>query len=89
LKQAPQLREELTAIFETEHSKETGQAAIEDWQQRVRASGLRCFDGFLTTLGNWLEEITNYFVSRLTSGFVEGFNNKIKVLKRRCYGLQI
>ena len=23
----------------------------------------------------------------LTSGFVEGFNNKLKVLKRRCYGL--
>jgi transposase len=21
------------------------------------------------------------------SGFVEGFNNKVKVLKRRCYGL--
>ncbi|MFT4694091.1 MAG: transposase [Francisella sp.] len=22
-----------------------------------------------------------------TSGFVEGFNNKIKVIKRRCYGI--
>ena len=87
LKQAHQLREELTAIFETEQSKESGQAAIEDWQKRVRESGLRCFDSFLKTLGNWMEGITNYFVSRLTSGFVEGFNNKIKVLKRRCYGI--
>lgn len=87
LKQAHQLREELTAIFETEQSKESGQAAIEDWQKRVRESGLRCFDGFQKTLGNWMNEITNYFVSRLTSGFVEGFNNKIKVLKRRCYGI--
>jgi len=87
LKQAHQLREELTAIFETEQSKESGQAAIEDWQNRVRESGLRCFDSFLKTLGNWMDEITNYFVSRLTSGFVEGFNNKIKVLKRRCYGI--
>ncbi|MEE4376289.1 MAG: transposase, partial [Candidatus Competibacteraceae bacterium] len=34
-----------------------------------------------------LDEITNYFLDRQTSGFVEGFNNKIKVLKRRCYGL--
>ncbi|MFN0086322.1 MAG: ISL3 family transposase [Blastocatellia bacterium] len=87
LKQAYELREELTAIFETEHSKESGQGAIEDWQERVRRSGLRCFDSFLKTLGNWMNEITNYFVSRLTSGFVEGFNNKIKVLKRRCYGI--
>jgi len=38
-------------------------------------------------LANWLNEITNYFVSRLTSGFVEGFKNKVKVLKRRCYGM--
>jgi transposase len=87
VKQAHQLREELTAIFETEQRKESGQAAMEDWQKRVRESGLRCFDSFLTTLGYWMEEITNYFVSRLRSGFVEGFNNKIKVLKRRCYGI--
>jgi transposase len=31
------------------------------------------------------EEILNYFVERETSGFVEGFNNRLKVLKRRCY----
>jgi transposase len=31
--------------------------------------------------------LTNYFLDRLTSGFVEGFNNKLKVLKRRCYGI--
>jgi transposase len=87
LKQAYDLREELTAIFEADHSPESGRAAIEDWQERVRQSRLRCFDSFLTTLGNWMNEITNYFVSRLSSGFVEGFNNKIKVLKRRCYGI--
>ncbi len=87
LKQAYELREELTGIFEAEHDKQSGQVAIEDWQKRVRESGLRCFESFLTTLGNWMDEITNYFLSRLTSGFVEGFNNKIKVLKRRCYGI--
>lgn len=87
LQQAHELREELTTIFETKQSKESGRAAIEDWQKRVRESGLRCFDSFLKTLSNWMEEITNYFVSRLTSGFVEGFNNQLKVLKRRCYGI--
>jgi len=44
-------------------------------------------DGFLTTVANWREEITNYFLQRQSSGFVEGLNNKLKVLKRRCYGL--
>jgi transposase len=87
LKQAYQLREELTAIFETAHSKASGAAALKRWMKKVRRSKLSCFDSFLKTLGNWLDEITNYFVARLTSGFVEGFNNKVKVLKRRCYGI--
>lgn len=29
----------------------------------------------------------NYFNSRHNSGFVEGLNNKLKLLKRRCFGL--
>ena len=87
LKRAYDLREELTAIFEADHAKESGAAAIKDWMKSVGESGLRCFESFLTTLENWMDEITNYFVSRLSSGFVEGFNNKVKVLKRRCYGI--
>jgi len=53
----------------------------------VRGSGLRCFDRFLKTVETWQEQILNYFIDRHSSGFVEGLNNKIKVLKRRCYGL--
>lgn len=87
LKQAYDLREKLTTIFETDHSKESGAAAIKRWMKSVGESGLRCYDSFLTTLENWMDEITNYFVNRQTSGFVEGFNNKVKVLKRRCYGI--
>lgn len=85
LKQAWRLREQLTAIFETDHTKESGKAAIKRWVSRVRRSGLTCFESFLTTLGNWLDEITNYLVNRRSSGFIEGFNNKVKVVKRRCY----
>jgi transposase len=41
----------------------------------------------IKTLKKWKNEIANYFVNRNTSAFVEGLNNKIKVLKRRCYGI--
>ena len=34
-----------------------------------------------------MDEITNDFLDRQTSGFVEGLNNKITVIKRRCYGI--
>ena len=81
------LREELTTIFNQAQSLPEAQEQIRAWQECVRHSGLSCFDDFLNTLDRWWKEITNYFVHRDSSGFVEGLNNKIKVLKRRCYGL--
>ncbi|MEA1895312.1 MAG: transposase, partial [Euryarchaeota archaeon] len=42
---------------------------------------------FISTLDKYMDKITNYFINRQTSGFVEGLNNKIKVIKRRCYGI--
>jgi len=87
LQRGYQLREQLTRIFETKQTKEAAQRALRHWMAQVRQSGLSCFDKFLATLERWLDEITNYFINRTNSGWVEGFNNKIKVLKRRCYGL--
>ena len=87
LKLAYDFREELTAIFEQDLTKTQAADAIKAWRQAVQTSPLTCFDPFLTTLDTYLDEITNYFLHRDSSGFVEGLNNKIKVLKRRCYGL--
>ena len=39
-------------------------------------------------LDSWLDLIANDFINHQTSAFVEGLNNKLKVLKRRCYGLR-
>ena len=87
LKLVYQLREQLTAIFDLNISKSVAKRKLRAWIQRVQKSGLNCFDVFIKTLENWFEDITNFFIHRDTSGFVEGFNNKIKVLKRRCYGI--
>jgi len=87
LKQAYDLRQQLTAIFDQPNSPTSAKTKIRTWIKRVARSELRCFDKFINTLGCWWEEIINYFVNRDNSGFVEGLNNKLKVLKRRCYGL--
>lgn len=87
LKRAYELREQLTTIFDLEIPKAVGKKKLRTWIKRVEKSGLQCFDKFLKTLDNWWEEITNYFIDRASSGFVEGLNNKLKVLKRRCYGI--
>ena len=80
-------REQVTAIFEEELSKEHATPKLADWQEQVEASGLKCYEPCLKTLATWREESTNYFLARHNSGFVEGLNYKIKVLKRRCYGI--
>jgi len=82
------LREELTTIFATARSKADSLRRIRFWKGRVVRSGLHCFDGFLTLVDTWLDLIANYFTRHQNSGFVEGLNNKLKVLKRRCYGLR-
>ena len=87
LKLAYTFREELTAIFEMRLPKEEAKKRLLKWADKARRSALTCFDKFLTTLNNWLDEIANYFVNRLSSGFVEGLNNKVKTIKRRCYGI--
>ena len=77
----------LTGIFEPPLTKEEGCRQLRAWKELVKKSGLSCFDSFLKTLDKWMDEITHYFVDRHSSGFIEGLNNKIKVIKRRCYGI--
>lgn len=87
LKTAYELQNSLTAIFDEHISVDAAKAKIEKWLVAVFKSGLDCFNDFIKTLDHWWDEILNYFVAHESSGFVEGLNNKIKVLKRRCYGI--
>jgi len=87
LQHAYQLKNELTALFESDLNRRRGKQKITGWMKRAKKSSVRCFDTFLKTLETYKNEVVNYFSDRLTSGFVEGLNNKIKVIKRRCYGL--
>jgi transposase len=51
LRQAYQLREKLTRIFEANHTKESARRALRAWINQVKGSGLTCFNKFLGTLG--------------------------------------
>jgi transposase len=81
------LREELTNIFDEKQTKESAKQTIKAWCKRVSKREIAEFADFLKTVNKWLDPVTNYFLERQTSGFVEGFNNRIKVMKRRCYGI--
>lgn len=87
LSEAYRLALKLTTIFNTHMTSEAALEQFSQWIVDVRKTKLTCFNTFIGTLKKFKKEIANYFIERQTSGFVEGLNNKIKVLKRRCYGI--
>ena len=87
IKAAYRLARELMIIYNTHHKKETAQRKIEKWVRKVEAGPVSCLDTFTKTITYYSDYISNYFIRRETSGFVEGINNKVKVIKRRCYGI--
>jgi len=87
LELAYRMSNELTAIFDSNISKFQAKHRFNAWMNGMKKNGLKCFDSFMKTLSKFKDEISNYFIDRRTSGFVEGFNNKIKSIKRRCYGI--
>ena len=86
LKKAHSYALKLTHIFNTHHDRKSAMAKLDRWIISVEKSDLSCFNTFIKTLNKHKGSIANYFKNRSTSGFVEGLNNKIKVIKRRCYG---
>jgi transposase len=87
LKAAHRFTCELTKIYNSHLSVKAAHEQITQWIQAVEASELTCFNTFIKTLKKYQTEIVGYFKNRYSSGFVEGINNKLKVLKRRCYGI--
>ena len=86
LKVCHELKEEFRSLFNAEQDAETASQKLSAWEERVKESGPEKLQKFLTTLANWREWILNYFHERITNGFAEGLNNRIKLIKRRAFG---
>jgi transposase len=56
------------------------------WESSVKGQELQPFRALLPMLRIWRQEILNYFDHPYTNGFLEGKNNRIKVIKRVAYG---
>jgi transposase len=59
-----------------------------NWIKNAECSGIKEFESCAKTFRNWSIEILNAFKYGYTNGPTEGFNNKIKVLKRVSYGIK-
>ena len=88
LTQLHTLKEDFRAIFEADLTAEQAAPKLEAWMLTIQTSGLTKLSKFVAMLKSRFEHILNYFHDRLTSGMVEGLNNKIKVIKRDAYGFR-
>ena len=89
----PQLREvidwvqDLRKWFERQYDKPAREALLH-LIDRARESALEPLQSMAGTLSRWFEPIVRYIRHRYTNGMTEGFNNKIKLIQRRAFGLR-
>jgi len=85
LAQAYYLKEELHQLWEQE-SKEEAKKFLTSWIEKARSTKNPLLIKFSNTLISHKSGILNWYKYRINTGCLEGFNNKIKVLKRKAYG---
>lgn len=76
-------KESLRDIFEKQISGNEALLKLGDWLKE----GINYFPESCGTILRWIDEILAYFDNRTTQGIVEGINQKIKLIKKRAYGL--
>lgn len=87
LKIAYELKNEFRQILEDKNiTRHQAELKITQWQQKITESNIKLLNDFSALLTRWKEHILNYFIDRITTGIIEGINNKIKLIKRRAYG---
>ena len=80
------LKEEFRHIFDKMHSRDKAERFLTSWMYRARLTGNKFFLKFVSMLQNWWNEILEYFIERITNGFVEGLNNSIRNIIRSAFG---
>jgi len=80
------LKEEFRAIFEKVHCRDKARKFLAAWVLKAQYTGNKFLKKFVTTVNNWREEILNYFIERITNGFVEGLNGALRNIIRTAFG---
>lgn len=79
------LKEQVIAFYE-QQSRGEAEDYLKKWASACIASGLKPFVQLGKRLLRHAKSILEYFVHRVSNGFAEGINNKIKVIKRMAFG---
>lgn len=81
------MKEELRQLW-AQNSKRDAQKFLSSWILRAHASGIRMLKTFANTLAGHREGVLAYYDHEISTGPLEGLNNKIKTLMRQAYGFR-
>ncbi len=81
------LKEDLRQFWE-QPGKRFATAFLSDWIKRAEASGIKMLKQMAKTLAAQRSGLLAYYDVPITSGPMEGTNNKIKTMKRQAYGFR-
>lgn len=81
------LKEELNEVWEQD-DQDTAQALLLDWIVYAESTGIRMLQQFAKTLRFHAWGILAWYDHPISTGPLEGTNNKIKTMKRQAYGFR-
>src|SRR5665213_764648 len=81
------MKEDLRQIWD-QSNKPAANIFLDDWIARAQASGIRMLQKFAVTLAEHRRGILAYYDCPITTGPLEGTNNKIKTMQRQAYGFR-
>ncbi len=81
------MKEDLRRLW-SQPDKESALIFLNDWIARARASGILILVRFANTLAAYRSGILAYYDYPISTGPLEGINNKIKTMKRQAYGFR-
>jgi transposase len=81
------LKEELRQFWE-QPGRRFATVFLDGWIKRAEASGIKVLQEMAKTLASHRSGLLAYYDAMITSGPMEGTNNKIKTMKRQAYGFR-
>jgi transposase len=81
------MKEDLRSFWD-QPGKRLATAFLNDWMKRAEASGIKMLKQMAKTLAAHRSGLLAYYDAMITSGPMEGTNNKIKTMKRQAYGFR-
>jgi transposase len=81
------MKEDLRRFWE-QPGKRFATSFLDGWIRRAEASGVKALQQMGKTLASHRSGLLSYYDAMITSGPMEGTNNKIKTMKRQAYGFR-